>query len=43
MANKTNELWSAKGRGSGTFTISKPKRNHKKLHASRVRNKRRAR
>lgn len=40
---KQNEVWSVKGRGSGTFIISKPKRNPKKLHASRVRNTRRAR
>ncbi len=40
---KTNELWSAKNIGSGTFQITKPKRNRKKQHAARVRNKRRAR
>jgi hypothetical protein len=37
------EIWSARTIGSGTFIISKPKRNAKKQHAARVRNKRRAR
>ncbi len=43
MAQKSNKTWQAKNMGSGTFLISKPKRKKAKLHASRVRNKRRAR
>ncbi len=37
------KTWSAKGMGSGTFLISKPKRKKTKLRQSRVKNKRRAR
>lgn len=41
MAEK--QVWASKNIGSGTFLITKPKRKRKKLHAARVRNKRRAR
>ena len=35
--------WSARPAGSGTFIISKPKRNKVKKRANRIKNKRRAR
>jgi len=35
--------WSARGVGSGTFHISKPKRKPAKLRAARLKNRRRAR
>ena len=41
--NEKKKAWSAKGVGSGTFIISKPKRKYAKQRAARVRNKRRAR
>lgn len=40
---KEGAEWSARGVGSGTFHISKPKRKPAKLRASRLKNKRRGR
>ncbi len=35
--------WAARSQGSGTFVISKPKRNKAKMRTHRLKNKRRAR
>ena len=44
MAEPTGgHKWSAKSVGSGTFIISKPKRNKSKLRLHRLKNRRRAR
>jgi hypothetical protein len=40
-ASTKENLYQAEYVGSGTFIISKPKRNREKLHKSRVRNRRR--
>jgi len=43
MVEGPKKNWSARSAGSGTFIISKPKRNKVKLRSHRVHNKRRAR
>jgi hypothetical protein len=43
MAEGKKKDWSARNQGSGTFIISKPKRNKTKLRSHRVHNVRRAR
>ena len=43
MAEGKKPAWTARPAGSGTFIISKPKRNKVKMRAQRVKNKRRAR
>jgi len=43
MAENTEKNWSAKNQGSGTFIISKPKRNKAKMRLHRLKNRRRAR
>ena len=42
VVNKSGD-WSARNAGSGTFIISKPKRNKVKVRRQRIKNKRRAR
>jgi hypothetical protein len=43
MTAESKREWSARNQGSGTFSISKPKRNKAKQRAHRLKNKRRAR
>ena len=43
MAEGKKKDWSSRNAGSGTFIISKPKRNKTKLRSQRVHNVRRAR
>ncbi len=43
MAEGKKREWAARPAGSGTFIITKPKRNKVKMRASRIKNNRRAR
>lgn len=43
MAANSKGDWSARNLGSGTFIISKPKRNKSKMRLHRLKNRRRAR
>jgi hypothetical protein len=43
MADNPERVWKAKNLGSGTFVITKPKRNKAKMRLHRLKNTRRAR